>query len=259
MKLPRLAGSLRLTMEGTSVQIKTADGACPAWVFRPSGHNPLPGVVFYMDAIAMRPALHQMASMLAECGYCVLLPDLFYRFGPYGPFEGKTAFTEEKSRDQIRAMMTGTTQAMTRSDTEVFLKCLEDHNVTGKFGAVGYCMGGGRALTAAGAYPENIAAAASFHGAGLASDSPDSPHLLAPQMKARVYVGVAGIDAHFTPEEEGRLAIALRAADVDHIIETYSGAKHGWAVPDHSVYDETASKRHWKKLLEFFDETLEGE
>jgi carboxymethylenebutenolidase len=120
-------------------------------------------------------------------------------------------------------------------------------------------MGGGRAIHAAAAYPERIIAAASFHGGNLASEAPDSPHLAAPRLKARIHVGVAGVDGSFPPEQSARLAEALRRAEVDHVIENYVGMSHGWTVPDHGVYDAKGAERHWKRLSTFFAETLGGE
>ena len=188
-------------------------------------------------------------------GYIVLLPDLFYRFGAYGPFNG-TSFGDPASREMIMKMLRGTTQEMTKRDSAAFLDVLTRAGATGPVGAVGYCMGGARALTAAAAYSDRIAAAASFHGGNLASDAEDSPHRLAADIKGRVYVGVAGVDNSFPPEQSARLAEALRIGGVDHIIENYVGMAHGWTVPDHGVYDETGAERHWKRLLNLFDETL---
>ena len=112
-------------------------------------------------------------------------------------------------------------------------------------------------INAAAAYPRPTSlAAASFHGGNLASDAPDSPHRSVATIKARVYVGVAGVDRSFPPEQSARLAEALRAAEIDHIIENYVGMQHGWAVPDHGVYDEAGAERHWKRLTTFFGETL---
>ncbi|TIO58386.1 MAG: dienelactone hydrolase family protein, partial [Mesorhizobium sp.] len=95
-----------------------------------------------------------------------------------------------------------------------------------------------------------------FHGGNLASDAPDSPHRKAASMKARIYVGVAGVDRSFPPEQSARLAEALRVAEVDHTIENYVGVGHGWCVKDHSVYDEAGAERHWKRLITLFAETL---
>jgi carboxymethylenebutenolidase len=145
---------------------------------------------------------------------------------------------------------------MTERDTEGFIKVLTDHGATGKIGTVGYCMGGARAITAAAAYPDRIAAAASFHGGNLASDAPDSPHRRVGTIKGRVYVGVSGVDHSFPPEQSARLAEALRVAEIDHIIENYVGMAHGWTVPDHGVFDAKGAERHWKRLLELFSETL---
>jgi carboxymethylenebutenolidase len=117
-------------------------------------------------------------------------------------------------------------------------------------------MGGARALNAAAAFPDRIGASASFHGGNLASDAKDSPYHNAGQIKARVYVGSAGVDKSFPPEQSARLAEAFRAAEVDHVIENYVGMAHGWCVPDHSAYDKAGAERHWRRLFTFFDETL---
>ena len=144
------------------VEIKTADGAASAALFAPAGPNAtLSGVILYMDAFGLRPALYGMAEKLADAGYFVLVPDLFYRSAPYGPFD-TTAFSNETTRVQLRAMLQATTQAMTERDGAAFIETLTAAGATGPIGAVGYCFGGGRALTAAAAYPDRIAAAASF-------------------------------------------------------------------------------------------------
>ena len=186
----------------------------------------------------------------------MLVPDLFYRNGVYGPFDAKTAFSDDKKRAEIMTLMGATTPAMTVQDTAAFIDVLRKAGVSGAIGAVGYCMGGGRAINAAAAYPEDVVAAASFHGGNLASDAPDSPHRRVAAIKGRVYVGVAGVDRSFPPEQSARLAEALRTAEIDHIIENYVGMQHGWTVPDHGVYDEAGAERHWKRLTTFFGETL---
>ncbi|WP_421912581.1 dienelactone hydrolase family protein [Mesorhizobium sp.] len=242
-------------MAKQDIQIKTSDGAAKAGLFRPAGESKA-GVILYMDAFGPRPALDAMAERLAGDGYAVLVPDLFYRFGSYGPFDAKTAFTEEKSKAAIMAMVTGTTQEMTINDSGAFLDALAAEGVTGPIGTVGYCMGGARALNAAAVYPDRIKAAASFHGGNLASDAADSPHNKAAAIKARVYVGMAGVDRSFPPEQSTRLAEALRVAAVDHAIENYVGMAHGWCVSDHGVFDAAGAERHWKRLGALFAETL---
>jgi carboxymethylenebutenolidase len=241
------------------IVIPTADGEAKASVFAPpkglSGADQ-PGVILYMDAFGPRPALFGMAGRLASHGYVVLVPDLFYRFGAYGPFDAKTAFENEATRAEIKSMIGSTTQAMTGRDSAAFLDAVARAGATGKIGAVGYCMGGGRAITAAALYPDRIAAAASIHGGNLASDAPDSPHRQAATIRGRIYVGCAGVDASFPPDQSARLAEALRSAEIDHIVENYVGMSHGWAVPDHGVYDEAGAERHWKRLVTLFSETL---
>ncbi|WFP60343.1 MULTISPECIES: dienelactone hydrolase family protein [unclassified Mesorhizobium] len=242
-------------MARKDIEIETEDGKAKARLFRPAA-TARAGVVLYMDIFGPRPALDEMAERLAGHGYGVLVPDLFYRSAPYGPFDPKTAFGEERTKAELTALRSATTQDMTTSDGEAFLDALAAEGFAGPVGVVGYCMGGARALNAAAAYRGRIAAAASFHGGNLASDAPDSPHLKAASIKARVYIGVAGVDGSFPPEQSARLAEALRVAEVDHVIENYVGMAHGWCVPDHGVFDKAGAERHWKRLTTFFGETL---
>jgi len=244
-------------MAKQDIEIKTADGVAKAGLFR-SGSGAGAGVVFYMDAFGLRPALDGMAERLAALGYAVLVPDLFYRNQPYGPFDAKTAFATEESAARLRALIAGTTQDMTVRDSRAFIDALAAQGVTGPIGTVGYCMGGARALNAAASYPDRVKAAASFHGGNLAGDNADSPHRRAAEIKAKVYVGTAGVDRSFPPDQSARLAEALRTAEVDNVIENYVGMGHGWCIPDHSVYDEKGAERHWKRLEVFLAEALGG-
>lgn len=245
-------------MAKQDILIETKDGKAKAGVFTPAkpASGKQAGIIYYMDAFGPRPATDQMAERLSAGGYVVLVPDLFYRGGAYGPWEAKTAFNDEATRAQIMSFINGTTQDMTARDGASFLDALAAHGVTGRIGTVGYCMGGGRAMNAAAAYPDRIAGAASFHGGNLASDAPDSPHLRVGSIQGRVYVGSAGVDRSFPPEQSARLAQALREAELDHTIENYIGMQHGWCVPDHGVYDAVGAERHWKRLLGFFEEAL---
>lgn len=239
------------------IEIKTKDGVAKAALFRSdfSGAASDCGVLFYMDATGLRPSLYAMAERMADAGYVVLMPDLFYRYGSYGPFTGKS-FGVPELRNQILGMLRDTTQEMTRRDNEAFFRVLADAGAAGPVAAVGYCMGGGRAISAAGDFPGHVLAAASFHGGDLASGREDSPHMRAPTIKGRVYVGVAGVDSSFPPEQSARLAEALRVAEVDHIIENYVGMGHGWTVSDHGTYNEVGAERHWKRLLQLLEETF---
>lgn len=245
-------------MSKREISIQTPDGTAKAGLFSPDaagGGSPKAGVIHYMDAFGPRPALDMMGQRLADLGYLVLVPDLFYRFGPY-QFDARTAFDDPKEKEKLMGMLQGTPLAVTERDSAAFVEALTENGATGKLGAVGYCMGGGRALIAAAAFPERVAAAASFHGGNLASDAPDSPHTRAAGIKAAVYVGTAGVDRSFPPEQSARLDQALREAEVDYVIENYVGCGHGWTVPDHGAFDEAGAERHWKRLATFFGEHL---
>jgi carboxymethylenebutenolidase len=242
-------------MARQAIGIETEDGVAKA-VLVPSSSSAKAGVILYMDAFGPRESLYLMAERLAGHGYAVLVPDLFYRFGDYAPFDARTAFANEATGSRLKKMIAETTQDMTMRDSRAFIETLSVSGVTGPVGTVGYCMGGARALNAAAAYPDRILAAASFHGGNLASDAPDSPHLKAASIKGRVYVGSAGVDRSFPPEQSSRLDEALRTAGVDYIMENYVGMAHGWCVSDHGVYDEKGAERHWKRLTTFFAETL---
>lgn len=243
-------------MTPLSIEIPTPDGTCNARFFAPERKSSGAAVILYMDAFGPRPAMDEMAQRLAHQGYGVLVPDLFYRFGAYGPLDARTAFADPEKGPLLRRMLAETTQAMTVTDSGAFLKALDAVGFSGKIGTVGYCMGGARAINAAAAYPHRIVAAASFHGGNLAAETPDSPVANAAKIRARVYVGVAGVDGSFPPEQSARLAQAFREAEIDHAMENYVGMKHGWCVPDHGVYDEAGAERHWARLTTLFEETL---
>jgi carboxymethylenebutenolidase len=240
-----------------TVSIKTKDGTVPCHFFPPPQKEPRPAVILYMDAIGIRPALADMAQRLASHGYYVLLPDLYYRAGSL-PHNPDTAFKEGPDRDRRMALMRSINNKLIMEDTAAFLDFFDRQPGVKppKVGCVGYCMGGAFALSAAGTFPDRIAAAASLHGARLATEAPDSPHLLAPKMKAALYIGIAGLDPHFTPEEKQRLESALTTAHVKHTTEIYPNAKHGFAVTDHPVYDRPAAEQHWQRLLSLFTENL---
>jgi carboxymethylenebutenolidase len=215
-----------------------------------------------MDAPAIRATLFALGERLASHGYLVLLPDLFYRDGPYEPLTdfGKF-FADEEARKKVFAKMgKAANPDNARSDMAAFLDFLDSQpDVQGKkVGVTGYCMGGGLALRAAAAFPDRVAAAGAFHPGQLATDDPHSPHLLADRIKARIYVGGADDDAGFPAEQRERLAKALKDAGVEHRVELYEGARHGYVMPDTPVYDEAAAERHWRELTALFEDTLKA-
>jgi carboxymethylenebutenolidase len=245
-------------MTHQTIEIRTDDGACPAHVLRPDGAGPWPAVLMYMDGIGMRQALVDMAEKLASGGYYVLLPDMFYRAGPYVAPEPAKLFGDEAVRKAHFAKFFAP-DVMQRAmrDTQTFLAHLDaaPEARTERIGTTGYCMGGRMSLTAAGTFGERVAAAAAFHPANLANDAPDSPHLLAPQMRARIYVAGAIEDPSFPDEQKQRLDEALTAAKVEHVIETYP-ARHGWVPSDTPVHDAACAERHWRALFDLFGKAL---
>ena len=239
--------------------VTTPDGSCTVRLFTPDGDGPWPGVVMYPDAGGTRDTLADMAAKLADFGYAVLLPDVYYRQGEWAPFDMKTAFTDDNERKRLMSMVGSITPDGWASDATAFFDYLAARpEVSGtKFGTTGYCMGGRASLIVAGRVPDRVAAAASFHGGGLVTDGNDSPHLRADQIQAAVYVGGAENDAAFTADHAEQLEKALTAAGVEHTIETYSAA-HGYAVPDNGPYDADAADRHWRATREFFGANLAG-
>jgi carboxymethylenebutenolidase len=240
------------------VTIQTTDGECETHVLTPDGTGPWPAIIIYMDAGGIRPTLLDMAARLAGNGYVVLVPDLFYRFGPYGPLVPKELFASGDFMAVIGPLMATTDNRKAAEDSKALLAYLDSRgDVAGsKIGTVGFCMGGGVALTVAGTFPDRVAAAASFHGGNLATDAPTSPHLLAPKIAAEVYVAGADHDSSYPPEMADRLEKALTEAGVDYRAEIYAGAAHGWMKPDFPIYDEAAAERGWREMLALFDRTL---
>lgn len=240
------------------VEIQTRDGKCPSYVFRPAEGREWPAVLVFMDGLGIRPAMLELGERLASNRFFVLLPDLYYRSGPYEPMDAHTVFADpEKRKILMEKFFALATPANIMSDTDAFLDFIaaESEVKPGGIGTTGYCMGGLMSLTAAGTYPDRILAAASLHGGRLATDAPDSPHLLAPKIKARVYVAGAIEDSSFPDDMKARLERALADAGVNHKIETYP-AKHGWVFRDAPVYDAGAAERHWQSMLSLFTETL---
>lgn len=243
----------------SEVEIVTRDGVCRSFVFRPrDGAGAWPGVVMYMDGIGIRPAMLELGERLSTYGYFVLLPDLFYRSGPYEPMDARTVFSDPAQRKILmEKYFVHATTANIMSDTGAYLDYLaaQPDVKPGGFGTTGYCLGGLMSLSAAASYPDRIVAAASYHGGRLVTDAPDSPHKLASKIKAQVYVAGAIEDPSFTDTMKATLEEALTAAGVRHTIETYP-AKHGWTFRDTAVYDAAATERHWQTLVAFFDTVL---
>ncbi|MGF7231815.1 dienelactone hydrolase family protein [Arachidicoccus sp.] len=239
------------------IAIQTADGVTDGYAFYPENKSSLAPVIFYMDVFGVRDSLFAMAQRMADWGYYVLVPNLYYRKGKKISFLPSVTAKSELRRNEMLQTMQSLTMQEVMADTKYYLDFVFKQENTGKKAAcTGYCMGGPFSLSAAGTFPDQIVAAASFHGARLATDKPDSPHLLASKMKAKIYVGIAEIDPHFTDEEKLRLENSLKENNIDYRMEVYPGVKHGFSVPDSHAYDRVASEHHFDTLKGFLKDAF---
>jgi carboxymethylenebutenolidase len=245
-------------MSQCMVEIEAADGICPAALSVPVGEGPWPAVIMFPDAGGMRDTMRQMGEQLSDLGYVVLVPDFYYRNGPYEPVDMRTAFSTKETAEMIMGMMQSYTADLVIGDARTFVDYLDSlpDKKPGGVGTTGYCMGGRLSLITAANLGDRIAAAASFHGGNLAkADDPDSPHHKAGAIKATVYVAGAIEDQSFSDGQRDLLDKSLTEAGVDHTIETYQ-AHHGFAVRDNPSYDAAAADRHWKASEQFFGSVL---
>lgn len=230
------------------------DGTCDAYLAYPDDKGTYPGVVMLMDAVGIRPQMEKMARKLAAEGYFVLLPNEFYRTGR-APLIDVTNLKEPANFQREIGKAVGFLRELTpelmMNDVGAYLDFLDAHPrvAKGKHGLTGYCMGGSMAFRAAGTFPDRIASAGVFHAGGLASDQPNSPHLLAPKIKARLYFGHADKDAHMGPEAIEKLTRVLDAAGVNYRSELYAGCMHGYTMEDLPAYNAGGDERHWTNLL----------
>lgn len=233
--------------------VTTPDGSCPVSLHTPDGDGPWRGILMYPDAGGARETFRSMAQRLAGAGYAVLVPDVYYRDGDWAPFSMATVFGDQAERQRLFSMIKKITPEFMAADAGAFFDYLAARpEVRGEsFGTTGYCMGGRTSLIVAGRVPQRVAAAMSFHGGGLVTEEPDSPHLLAENIRAAVYVGGARDDRAFTKKDAETLDKALSDAGVEHTIEWYE-ALHGFAVPDNAPFDERAAERHWAAMRSFF-------
>lgn len=249
-----------MDVQSATIEVPTPDGPADATFAAPvTGRHP--AVLLYMDAFGLRDRITEMAAHLAAEGYAVLAPNVFHRQGP-APLVDLTGIGEPGRRaevfERLRPLMTALTPEAAVRDASAYLDFLaaDPHVLPGPVGTVGYCMGGALAFRTAAAHPDRVAAVASFHGGRLATDAPDSPHLLAGRITADVYVGHADHDVSMPPEAQRTLEQALTDAGVRHTCELYDGAAHGFTMADTPAYDEQATERHWDRLLDLLRRTL---
>ena len=251
--LPRAANAQDVT--ASEIDVTTPDGVVDCHFVHPAA-GAHPGVLIWPDAFGLRPAKRQMARRLAESGYSVLVVNQYYRT-QRAPIVGSTDFGAE--RDTLLPLM-GTLNADTHmADARAFVSFLDDQpSVDGnrKMGTMGYCMGGPITMRTAAAVPDRIGAGASFHGGGLVTDQPNSPHLLVPEMTAHYLFAIAENDDQNQPEAKDVLRDAFEQAGLPAEIEVYEGALHGWCPPDTQVYNEPQAERAWSRLLALFERAL---
>ncbi len=253
----------------TDVEIKTPDGTCDAAFIRPkslSKTGSYPGVLIWPDAFGLRPSMRAIGRNIAADGYSVLVPNPFYRVSK-APFTDASKFNFQNPDDmaKLRPLM-ASVNASGNAEKDAaayvaFLDAQKEVNKANKIGTQGYCMGGALVVRTAATLPDRIGAGASFHGGGLVTDKPDSPHLLAPKIKARMYFGIASSDDEKQPDAKDKLKAAFAAAHVPAEIEVYP-AQHGWCVPDMPmrdgapIYDKVQAERAWGKLVALYRATL---
>ena len=213
--------------KNTSADIKTKDGICDAFIAYPEDKGQYPAVLFLMDGFGVRDYLYEMVRTIASHGYYVLLPNLLYRVRRAPVLDIKFPLRPEDmpvASQKLMALFSAFDPELAMQDTGVFLNFLNEQKeaLPGKIGITGYCMGGGVAIRAAARYPDRIAAAASFHASRLATDAPDSPHLLLPQIKAELYIGHADNDKNMPPEQIERLQKALKQSGIRYEEELYN-------------------------------------
>ena len=247
-------------MTSKNIDIETTDGPCDSYISWPAGRGPFPAVLFYMDGIGIRPLLHKMADRLAAKGYYVLLPNMFYRRGPAAPVDVAEVL-ELENRASLMDLVHSLTPERVVRDAGVFLEFLtaqKEVRSDSAVGLTGYCMGGGMVLRTAAHYPERVSSGASFHGGGLATGAPDSPHRLVHRIAAQIYVGHGDQDQSMPPEDIARLDEAMQNAGIRYQTELYTGALHGFAMADLPAYNARACDQHWDRLLALYRRTLKA-
>ena len=260
------ASAADLPVVETMVTIQTPDGMCDAAYIHPTTGSH-PAVVIWSDAFGLRPATRDLGKRVAAEGYSVLVPNPFYRLAKAPVFSDPSSFNFGNPADRAKLTpLMGSINAPGAAEKDLtafvaFLDAQKEVNKAKKMGTQGYCMGGPLVMRTVAALPNRFGAGASFHGGGLVTDQPSSPHLLAPKIKARMYFGVASNDDMQQPDAKDKLKEAFAAVKVPAEIEVYAGAQHGWCMPDMPaqngpIYSKPDAERAWGKLVALYKAAL---
>lgn len=244
--------------KGADVEIKTPDGTADAYFVHPTAGK-YPGVLIWPDIFGLRPAFEQMATRLAESGYSVLVINPFYRTKKAPTAPEHADFNDPATRQTLMSLAGSLTADTALTDAKAFVAYLDSQpqvDKKRKIGTTGYCMGGPFTMRTAAALPDRIGAGASFHGGGLVTDKPDSPHLLVPKMKAHFLFAIAENDDMRQPEAKDVLRDSFAKAGLPAEIEVYAGAMHGWCPPDSQVYNQVQAEKAWSRMQVLFKNTL---
>jgi carboxymethylenebutenolidase len=253
--LPRAADAV--DVKESDVEVKTPDGVADCYFVHPATASA--GVLVWPDILGLRPAFRQMGKRLAESGYAVLVVNPFYRQKKAPVVPAGASFADQATRDIVMPLAKALSATTNVTDAKAFVSFIDSQAAVDKkrkIGTTGYCMGGPIVMRTAAAVPDRIGAGASFHGGGLVTKNPDSPHLLIPSMKAHFLFAVAENDDQKEPDAKNVLRDEFAKAKLPAEIEVYAGAAHGWCPPDSAVYNEKQAERAWARLLVLFKAAL---
>lgn len=254
--LPELANAAQT--KGTDVEIKTPDGEADAYFVHPA-RGKFPGVLIWPDIFGLRPAFKEMATRLAESGYSVLVINPFYRTQRAPTAPAHPDFNDPGTRQALMTLAGTLTPETAVTDATAFVAFLDGQPAVDKkrkIATTGYCMGGPFVFRTAATLPDRVGAGATFHGGGLVTDKPDSPHLLIPEMKAHFLIAIAANDDQRQPEAKDVLREAFAKAHLPAEVEVYAGTMHGWCPPDSHVYNRDQAEKAWNRQLILFRESL---
>ena len=254
--IPPVANAAEVT--GADVDIKTPDGTCDAYFVHPT-KGASPGVLVWPDIFGLRPTFKDMAKRLAESGYAVLVINPFYRVQKAPTSAPNPDFNDPATRKALMGLAGGLTPETAVIDAKAFVPWLDSQAAVSKkhkLASTGYCMGGPFTLRTAAAFPERIGAGATFHGGGLVTDKPDSPHLLIPTIKAQYLIAIAESDDKQQPDAKTVLRDTFGKANLPAEVEVYEGTMHGWCPPDSRVYNHDQAEKAWTRQLALFKKAL---